>query len=148
VNRVCAAAAAKSIGVSIDAEETWIQDPVDMLTILMMEQYNKEKPIVYNTLQHYRHDRLKFLQDSYDAAVARNFILGSKLVRGAYMERERRRRGIHHRYNPIRKVQTAILMPGLNSVLIILTGWPWWWHPIMNTVICMRHSCYRRKGCH
>lgn len=91
VNRVCAAAAAKSIGVSIDAEETWIQDPVDMLTILMMEQYNKEKPIVYNTLQHYRHDRLKFLQDSYDTAVARNFILGSKLVRGAYMERERRR---------------------------------------------------------
>lgn len=91
VNRVCAAAAAKSIGVSIDAEETWIQDPVDMLTILMMEQYNKEKPIVYNTLQHYRHDRIKFLEDSYAAAVAKNFILGSKLVRGAYMERERRR---------------------------------------------------------
>ncbi len=91
VNRVCAAAAEKSIGVSIDAEETWIQDPVDMLTILMMEKYNKEKPIVYNTLQHYRHDRLKFLEDSYQAAVARNFILGSKLVRGAYMERERRR---------------------------------------------------------
>lgn len=91
VDRVCAAAAAKSIGVSIDAEETWIQDPVDMLTILMMEKYNKEKPIVYNTLQHYRHDRLKFLEDSYEAAVAKNFILGSKLVRGAYMERERRR---------------------------------------------------------
>ncbi len=91
VNRVCAAAAAKSIGVSIDAEETWIQDPVDMLTILMMEKYNKEKPIVYNTLQHYRHDRIKFLEDSYQAAVAKNFILGSKLVRGAYMERERRR---------------------------------------------------------
>lgn len=91
VDRVCKAAHAKSIGVSIDAEETWIQDPVDMLTILMMERYNKEKPIVYNTLQHYRHDRLKFLEDSYEAAVAKNFILGSKLVRGAYMERERRR---------------------------------------------------------
>ena len=91
VNRVCEAAAAKSISVSIDAEETWIQDPVDMLTILMMEKYNKEKPIVYNTLQHYRHDRLRFLEDSYNAAVEKNFILGSKLVRGAYMERERRR---------------------------------------------------------
>lgn len=91
VNRVCEAAVVKSISVSIDAEETWIQDPVDMLTILMMEKYNKEKPIVYNTLQHYRHDRLRFLEDSYEAAVAKNFILGSKLVRGAYMERERRR---------------------------------------------------------
>lgn len=91
VDRVCKAAHANTIGVSIDAEETWIQDPVDMLTILMMEKYNREKPIVYNTLQHYRHDRLKFLEDSYQAAVAKNFILGSKLVRGAYMERERRR---------------------------------------------------------
>jgi proline dehydrogenase len=89
--RVCDAAEKKSIGVSIDAEETWIQDPVDALTILMMDEFNKKKCIVYNTTQHYRHDRLQFLKNSYEAALERGFILGAKLVRGAYMEKERKR---------------------------------------------------------
>ncbi|HEV8285837.1 MAG TPA: proline dehydrogenase family protein [Chitinophagaceae bacterium] len=88
---ICKTAAEKNIGVFIDAEETWIQDPVDVITILMMEQFNKSKVVVYNTLQLYRHDRLQFLKDSYEAALQRNFILGAKLVRGAYMERERKR---------------------------------------------------------
>jgi proline dehydrogenase len=57
----------------------------------MMEQFNKEKVIVYNTVQLYRHDRLKFLKDSLEAAELRNFMLGAKLVRGAYMEKERKR---------------------------------------------------------
>ena len=84
-------AADKNIGVLVDAEESWIQDPVDALTILMMESFNKNKVVVYNTIQLYRHDRFTFLQDSYEAAAERNFILGAKLVRGAYMEKERRR---------------------------------------------------------
>jgi proline dehydrogenase len=88
---VCEEANEKNIGVLIDAEETWIQDPVDALTILMMDTFNKNKAVVYNTLQLYRHDRLKFLKDSYEAAVERNFVLGTKLVRGAYMEKERER---------------------------------------------------------
>jgi proline dehydrogenase len=91
LNRISEIAAGKNIGVLIDAEETWIQDPVDALTILMMVKFNKEKCIVYNTLQLYRHDRLQFLKDSYDAAVEKKFILGAKLVRGAYMEKERLR---------------------------------------------------------
>jgi proline dehydrogenase len=89
--RICETAAAKSIGVLVDAEETWIQDPVDALTILMMDTFNKGRCIVYNTIQHYRHDRLQFLKDSYKAATERQFILGAKLVRGAYMEKERKR---------------------------------------------------------
>ena len=89
--RVCGAAAAKKISVSIDAEETWIQEPLDALTIMMMDTFNKERPIVFNTTQHYRTDRQQFLKDSYTAAVERNFILGAKLVRGAYMEKERKR---------------------------------------------------------
>jgi proline dehydrogenase len=89
--RICKAAAQKNVGVFIDAEETWIQDPIDVITILMMEQFNKNKVIVYNTLQLYRHDRLQFLKDSYEAALQRNFILGAKIVRGAYMEKERKR---------------------------------------------------------
>ena len=89
--QVCEEAAKKNIGVLIDAEESWIQDPVDALTILMMDTFNNGKAVVYNTLQMYRHDRLAFLRDSFDAAKERNFILGTKLVRGAYMEKERKR---------------------------------------------------------
>lgn len=89
--QVCETAAAKHVGVLIDAEETWIQEPVDALTILMMDMFNKENVVVYNTLQLYRHDRLQFLKDSHKAAVERSFILGAKLVRGAYMEKERNR---------------------------------------------------------
>ena len=89
--RVCEAAAEKKIGVLMDAEDSWIQDPVDALTILMMDMFNKERPVVYNTTQHYRTERLQFLKDSYAASVERKFILGAKLVRGAYMEKERKR---------------------------------------------------------
>ncbi|MBX2922989.1 MAG: proline dehydrogenase family protein [Chitinophagaceae bacterium] len=91
MDTICKRAAEKKIGVLVDAEETWIQDPVDVLTILMMERYNKVKPVVYNTVQLYRHDRLSFLKDSLAAAELRDFILGAKLVRGAYMEKERTR---------------------------------------------------------
>jgi proline dehydrogenase len=89
--RICEAAQQKGIGVLVDAEETWIQDPVDALTTLMMETYNKEKVVVYNTIQLYRHDRLDFLLQSFQIAQDRQFILGAKLVRGAYMEKERKR---------------------------------------------------------
>lgn len=91
VMRVCENGAEKNVGVFIDAEETWIQDPVDALVIIMMDTFNKKKCVVYNTLQHYRHDRIQFLKDSHAAAVERGFILGAKLVRGAYMEKERKR---------------------------------------------------------
>ncbi|MES1220368.1 MAG: proline dehydrogenase family protein [Bacteroidota bacterium] len=89
--RICETAAEKKIGVLVDAEETWVQDPVDALTILMMDTFNKGRVVVYNTIQLYRHDRLQFLIDSHEAAEQRNFILGAKCVRGAYMEKERRR---------------------------------------------------------
>lgn len=85
------AAAKAGVGFLIDAEETWIQDPVDALTMLMMDEFNKVRLIIYNTVQLYRHDRLEFLKKLYEAALERNFLLGVKLVRGAYMEKERRR---------------------------------------------------------
>lgn len=91
--RICEAGAAGNVGVLVDAEETWIQDPVDALVILMMDTFNKKKAVLYNTIQHYRHDRLQFLKDCYDGATERNFILAVKLVRGAYMEKERKRAG-------------------------------------------------------
>jgi proline dehydrogenase len=91
VYRICEVAAEKNIGVLIDAEESWIQDPVDRLATEMMAIFNKERAIVYNTIQLYRHDRLHFLKLSHQIAKEQNFILGMKLVRGAYMEKERAR---------------------------------------------------------
>ncbi len=99
--RICETAAEKKIGVLVDAEETWIQDPVDALTILMMDTFNKERCVVFNTIQHYRHDRLAFLKASHEAAVERGFILGAKLVRGAYMEKERKRAAEKNYPSPI-----------------------------------------------
>lgn len=101
--KICETAAEKNVGVLIDAEETWIQDPVDALTILMMDIFNSKKAVVYNTIQLYRHDRLQFLKASYEAAAERNFILGAKLVRGAYMEKERKRSQELNYPSPIQK---------------------------------------------
>jgi proline dehydrogenase len=88
---ICEIAAEKGVGVLIDAEESWIQDPIDRLTMEMMELFNKDKVVVYNTIQLYRHDRLHFLKLSHQIAQQKGFLLGAKLVRGAYMEKERNR---------------------------------------------------------
>lgn len=88
---ICEIASEKGIGVLIDAEETWIQDPIDRLAVELMTVYNKSKAVVYNTYQLYRNDRLSFLQLSHKLALEGKFILGAKLVRGAYMEKERER---------------------------------------------------------
>jgi proline dehydrogenase len=107
VRRICDKASEMNIGMMIDAEETWIQDPVDAITMLMMDEYNKERLIVYNTLQLYRHDRLDFLIKSEEAARERNFLLGVKLVRGAYMEKERERAAEKGYPSPIQVDKTA-----------------------------------------
>ena len=101
MQKICVEAAALKIGVLVDAEESWIQDPVDALTILAMDQFNHEQIVVFNTIQLYRHDRLKFLKDMHEAALSRNFILGAKLVRGAYMEKERKRAIVQGYPSPI-----------------------------------------------
>ena len=88
---ICDVAQEKGVGILIDAEETWIQDPIDRLAIELMGIYNKEKVIVYNTYQLYRNDRFSFLQLSHRIAKEQGFLLGAKLVRGAYMEKERAR---------------------------------------------------------
>lgn len=91
VDLICRKAFEKNTIVLIDAEESWIQNPIDELTNMMMERYNTEKAVVYNTFQHYLHERLPFLQKSYQRSQENNYILGAKLVRGAYMEKERKR---------------------------------------------------------
>lgn len=101
------AAAAAGVGFLVDAEETWIQDPVDALTMLMMDEFNQERLVIYNTVQLYRHDRLHFLKQCYEAALERNFLLGVKLVRGAYMEKERARAAEKGYASPIQPSKEA-----------------------------------------
>ena len=91
VDRVCAAGYKKAVKVLIDAEESWIQNPVDAITMAMMEKYNKDNAIVFNTIQLYRVNRVQFLMESFEKAKEKGFFLGEKLVRGAYMEKERKR---------------------------------------------------------
>ncbi|MCZ2223126.1 MAG: proline dehydrogenase family protein [Chitinophagales bacterium] len=100
---ICAAAADKNIGVLIDAEESWIQDPIDRLAMEMMAEFNKNRVIVYNTIQLYRKDRLEFLKLSHKIAQQQNFLLGVKIVRGAYMEKERSRAANNKYPCPIQK---------------------------------------------
>jgi len=91
INAVCQAANDNNIMVLVDAEESWIQNPVDDLTNAMMERYNKTKVVVFNTFQHYAHSRIGYLKKSVQHAKENNYLLGAKLVRGAYMEKERKR---------------------------------------------------------
>lgn len=91
IDSICYNAHNHGIGVFIDAEETWIQNPVDDIVDKMMARYNTKTPIVYNTFQMYRKASLPFLKKSHQKAKEGGYILGAKLVRGAYMEKERKR---------------------------------------------------------
>lgn len=91
ISTICQSAFDHNVPIYIDAEESWTQDVVDDLAREMMIKYNKEKIIIYNTIQMYRSDRLDFLNDCIVHAKANNYKPGFKIVRGAYMEKERKR---------------------------------------------------------
>jgi proline dehydrogenase len=88
---VCKTAYEKDVALLIDGEESWMQDAADDVVAEMMRKYNKEKAIVFNTLQLYRWDRLDYLKKLHEQAKAEGFYIGMKLVRGAYMEKENKR---------------------------------------------------------
>jgi proline dehydrogenase len=87
-DKVCGEAHRKNVPLLIDAEESWMQDAADDLVAQMMKKYNKEKAIVFNTLQMYRWDRLDYLKKLHQQAKTEGFYIGMKIVRGAYMEKE------------------------------------------------------------
>ena len=89
--KVCRTAYEKDVALLIDGEESWMQDAADELVADMMRKYNKEKAIIYNTLQMYRWDRLDYLKKLHAEAKAEGFHIGMKIVRGAYMEKENKR---------------------------------------------------------
>ncbi len=88
---LCEAAYQANTSILIDGEESWFQDVIDDIALEAMEKFNKETAVVYNTYQLYRRDMLRKLKDAHHDAVAKSYFLGAKLVRGAYMEKERER---------------------------------------------------------
>ncbi len=88
---ICKTAHSKDVALLIDAEESWMQDAADDLVEEMMRKYNKEKVIVFNTLQMYRWDRMEYLKQLHERANSEGFFIGMKIVRGAYMEKEHKR---------------------------------------------------------
>lgn len=107
VDQICAEAHAAQVPIFIDAEESWIQDSIDTIALTMSRKYNTERAIVYNTVQLYRHDRLAFMKNEIELARKESWFLGLKLVRGAYMEKERKRASEKNYPSPIQANKEA-----------------------------------------
>ncbi len=105
--QLCQRAADMGIGIMIDAEESWIQQPIDDLADAMMQLLNNQRAVVWNTYQLYRHDRLAILQRDIQRARGKGFLLGAKLVRGAYLEKERKRATALGYSSPIHETKQA-----------------------------------------
>ncbi len=108
LHNICNAAQKAGIAVYFDAEESWIQKALDSLITEMMGYYNIKAPIVFNTIQLYRHDRYDFMLRSHERAVNKGYILAIKLVRGAYMEKERDRAKSKGYVSPIHANKAAV----------------------------------------
>jgi proline dehydrogenase len=122
IDKICFAAHENNVPVFIDAEETWIQDTIDRITRDMMRKYNTEKALIYNTLQMYRHDRLIFLQQEIEHARKEGFHYGVKLVRGAYMEKERERASKMGYPSPIQPDKTSCDSDFNSALKLILSN--------------------------
>lgn len=107
IDRICKASFDADILLLIDAEHSWIQDTIDDIAREMMQKYNREKAIIYNTYQLYRHDKLASLKADFNFAETAGFFLGAKLVRGAYMEIERERAQEKGYPSPIQATKAA-----------------------------------------
>ena len=105
---MCSSAHELGVGVFIDAEESWMQEGIDAIVFEMMEKYNRKKVIVFNTYQLYRHDKLAQLKSDYQVAQSKGYMLGAKIVRGAYMEKERNRAEEKNYPSPIHKDKASV----------------------------------------
>ena len=101
VLELCEKAAACNVRIFIDAEESWIQEPIDQLAESMMAKFNKFSAVVFTTVQMYRIDRFEYIVNLLERAKTEGFKVGLKIVRGAYMEKERERAVINHQLSPI-----------------------------------------------
>ena len=107
VDAICKRAHALDVPLLIDAEESWIQGTIDAVTYEMMALYNREKPLIFNTYQLYRTDTLNNLKNAFRTAIQNGYFIGAKLVRGAYMEKERDRAEQMGYVSPIQPTKEA-----------------------------------------
>ena len=107
VDVLCRRAHERNVRIFIDAEESWIQDTIDSLAYEMMDRYNHERPVVYNTYQMYRWESMAHLQRDTVEARDKGYYLGVKLVRGAYLEKERLRAHEEEYQDPIQPTKEA-----------------------------------------
>jgi len=107
LQKICKKASRKKIPILIDAEESWIQNTIDQLAEDMMKIYNKNDVIIYNTIQLYRWDKLGYIKELHEKAKKHNYKLGLKLVRGAYMEKERMRAKTNKYKCPIHRTKIS-----------------------------------------
>ena len=105
VDQICKVAYENNISVFIDAEDSWFQDFIDEVAEMMIEKYNLKMPIVYNTIQLYRHDRIQYMKNLIERCKKLKVYLGLKLVRGAYMEKEREIASMLNYLDPIHKTK-------------------------------------------
>jgi proline dehydrogenase len=101
VLELCQKAFSSKVRIFIDAEESWIQEPIDQLAESMMERFNKVEAVVFTTVQMYRVDRFEYVVKLFESAKAQGYKVGLKIVRGAYMEKERERAARNHQVSPI-----------------------------------------------
>lgn len=120
LHKLCVAALKNEVPIYVDAEESWIQSPLDDMVQNAMEEFNKKTCIVYNTFQIYRWDRLDYLKEQLQRAKSNGYILGAKLVRGAYMEKERERAAELGYPSPIHKNKSAVDEDFNKAVLLCL----------------------------
>jgi len=107
VHNICRIAAEKKVKVLIDAEESWIHKPIDRLAEEMMALFNRSEVLIYNTTQMYRHDRLQYIKELHVRALESGYKVGLKIVRGAYMEKERAYAAGHGLPDPIQPDKAA-----------------------------------------
>lgn len=107
LTEICQLAADLHVKLFIDAEESWIQTTIDVLAYEMMENFNKDEAIIFNTYQMYRVDMLANLTEAIASAETKAYYLGVKLVRGAYLEKERLRAHEDEYSEPLHKEKAA-----------------------------------------
>lgn len=120
IDRICKASYEADSMLLVDAEHSWIQDTIDDIIREMMRKYNREKPVIFNSYQLYRHDKLASLKADFYFAETDGFYLGAKLVRGAYMEIERERAKEIGYTSPIQATKKATDQDYNSAVLFCL----------------------------
>lgn len=120
INDICSHAAAKGASLLVDAEESWIQAPLDTLVTGLMKKHNRKQPIIYNTIQLYLRDRLPYFRQAIAQAEKEGYIYAAKLVRGAYMEKEAERANELGSSNPVQPNKEATDRDFDEAVAIVL----------------------------